>query len=359
MRPDRFPPWPRTLAGLLALLLAAWLALPSLAALSSVTDLFRQARYADARSALDSAGAGNRPGEEVLWRSRLAARPDEALALLQPALGDSRIDGPARIRIACEVAELQAGKGNHRAVVDALSPLLTEESGELPGAVHLRAGLSLRSLGLLQQAREMLASVRPGDPEFVLARYYLGDISLEQNEVALAQRYFEAADKAAGRSASSRVAAGLWRAKLASGHDREADEIRRRLTGQDPGSLAMLEIRRHEQLAADERLARTPRDDTEQVVTPPTTAAGRFTLQFGAFSDRGLALEFQKRYRRQVPELRIDRVRDNRGQFLYKVRTGEFVNPAQARSEAKQIGHRLGLEVIVSELTGAAIPVGE
>ena len=60
-----------------------------------------------------------------------------------------------------------------------------------------------------------------------------------------------------------------------------------------------------------------------------------------------------------MSDLRIDRVRDDRGQFLYKVRSGEFVNPAQARSDAQQLGDRLGLEVIVAELTGNAVPLGE
>ncbi len=49
-------------------------------------------------------------------------------------------------------------------------------------------------------------------------------------------------------------------------------------------------------------------------------------------------------------------MRDERGQFLYKVRTGAFVNPALARTEARRLADRLDIEVIVSDLTGSAGP---
>ena len=80
---------------------------------------------------------------------------------------------------------------------------------------------------------------------------------------------------------------------------------------------------------------------------------GRYALQLGAFSDRGLALEFLRRYREQLPDLRIDEVRDDRGQFLYKIRSGSFVNPALARTEAKRLAGQLDMEVIVDDLSDA------
>ena len=73
-------------------------------------------------------------------------------------------------------------------------------------------------------------------------------------------------------------------------------------------------------------------------------------MQLGAFSDRALALEFHRRHVRQLPDLRIDKTRDARGQFLYKVRTGSYVNPALARTDARELARRLDLEVIVAEL---------
>ena len=102
----------------------------------------------------------------------------------------------------------------------------------------------------------MLASVRPGDPDFVLARYYLGDIGLQQNDASLAQRYFAAAAKATDAAGANRLAAGIWRAHMATGQDQEADDLVTALQKNDPGSLALLEIRRLMQVETEERDAR-------------------------------------------------------------------------------------------------------
>jgi len=333
--------------------LVAWPALmvkPALAAYNTVAALFQAGHYDESRTALSAEQEGARPGEDILWQSRLSQDPAAALALLEGSLGDKRLSPAVRMRLALESADLQAGRGNHQAVMAILTPLLSANSGGIPGAAYLRAGLSLRALGDPQQAREMLASVRPDDPEFVLARYYLGDIGLEQNDPTLARRYFEAAAKASDEAGRSRLAAGTWQAFRTGGDDKQAEALVNELSAQDPGSLALLEIRRLLQMEADERQARTEEAPADTVVTRAPDNTGRYALQLGAFSDRGLALEFVKRYQTRLPELRIERLRDARGQFLYKVRTGDYVNPALARSEAKQLQRQLGIEVITADL---------
>ncbi len=340
---------PTPAAALVLVLFAAW---PTLASLSTVAGLFESGEYDAARESLNAGDEGVRPGEDILWRSRLATNPTQALNVLETGLKEERFPAAVRLRIALEIAEIQAGRGNHREVVDVLAPLIGGESTDLPGAVHLRAALSLRARGQLQQAREMLASIRPGDPEFVLARYYLGDIGLEQNDATLALRYFKAAAKATDDGGVSRLGAGLWRAHRATGQTQAADDLADKLMARDPGSLALLEIRRLIQVETDERRARTTDDPVDEVVTPVIDTTGRYALQLGAFSDRGLALEFVKRYRKQLPDLRIDKMRDQRGQFLYKVRTGDYVNPALARNEARKLARQLDIDVIMTDLTG-------
>jgi hypothetical protein len=338
-----------------ALVVGAW---PTLAALSTVAGLFEAGRYDEARAALDAGNQGSRPGEDALWRSRLATDPGVAVGLLAAALADGGGDAPVRIRLALEAAEIEAGRRDHQAALRHLAPLLGEDPATIPGPVHLRAGLSLRALGQLQQAREMLASVRPGDPAFVLARFFLGDIALEQNDPALARRYFAAARKAAGGEERDRLVAGEWRALMAEGEDGEAEDIYAELADRDPGSLALLEIRRLRQVAKEEQAARRAIAAADSVIARPVDRTGRYALQLGAFSDRALALEFQRRYLSQLPDLRIDKTRDERGQFLYKVRTGSFVNPARARTEAEQLARRLGIDVIVADLADTITPHG-
>ncbi len=341
---------PRLLPLLLAcvMLIIAW---PTLASLSTVTGLFQAGQYDDARESLNAADEGVRPGEDILWRSRLTTNPDEALTLLNGSLTDKRLPPAVRIRMALEVADINAGRGDHRGVLDALLPLINDAETDLPGVVHLRAGLAMRGRGQLQQAREMLASVRPADPAFVLARYYLGDIGLEQKDTSLALRYFESAVKATDQAGANRLAGGMWRAYMTAGEDREAADLLDKLSAEDPGSLALLEIRRLVQVNSDERQARAAVAPADSVVTSVVDNTGRYALQLGAFSDRGLALEFVKRYTEQLPDLHIDKLRDQRGQFLYKVRTGDYVNPALARSEAKQLQRRLGIDVMMTDLS--------
>ena len=356
-RPAHYLP---TATALVVMLVLAW---PTLAALTTVAGLFESGRYDDAREALAGGEEGHRPGEDILWRSRLETDPALALGLLESVATDDKLPDTVRLRAALEAADIEAGRGNHRDVLRILGPVLAKDSTAVPGAAHLRAGLALRALGQLQQAREMLASIRPNDPQFVLARFYLGDIALEQNDPPLAQRYFEAAAKAGTAGDRDRLAAGRWRAYMADGDEDKAENLYADLSGRDPGALPLLEIRRLRQVEADEHRARQAgtADDTESgsmsgsmsesALDRPVDLTGRYALQLGAFSDRGLALEFQRRYSSQLPDLRIDKTRDARGQFLYKVRTGSYVNPALARTDAAQLARRLGIDVIVAELT--------
>ena len=149
------------------------------------------------------------------------------------------------------------------------------------------------------------------------------------------------------------MAGGRWRALLDEGRDDEALALENALATDAPGSLAMLEIQRIRRAQEEELAAMTPGDSTQPEVGNDAAARGRYAMQLGAFSDRGLALAFMRRYSDQLPDVRIDEVRDARGQFLYKVRTGSFVNPALARTEAKRLKRLLDIDVIVADLSGA------
>jgi hypothetical protein len=337
-------------------LLAFLISMPALASLDTVAGLFQDARYEEARLALDQGGEGFRAGEETLWRVRLATEPGEALVMLRESLADDRLPSAVRTRMALETADIEFGLGHYQSSLKALTPLLSEDQGGLPGDVYLRAGLALRALGNQQKAREMLASVKPQDQAFLLARYYLGDIALDQKDAGLALRYFESASGSGGSTLHPRVAGGQWRAFLVENRQQDADDLEQALNDNDPGSLAMLEILRLRRELEEEIAAMTPVDSLHSPghgIAGNETSHGRYALQLGAFSDRSLALEFLRRYRDQLPDLRIDEVRDERGQFLYKVRAGSFVNPALARTEARNLARKLDMEVIVADLSEA------
>jgi len=329
------------------------ISVPALAALDTVSGLFNEARYEEALQALEQGGEGFRAGEATLWKIRLTTEPEKALLMLREGLTDKRIPDAVRIRMSLESADIEFGMGRYKSSLQVLSPLLETDQGGLPGDVYLRAGLSLRALGNLQRSREMLASIKPQDPAFLLARYYLGDIALEQKDAVLALRYFESAAGGSGSSIHPRVAGGQWRAYLDENRDQDAAELEQALGRDHPGSLAMLEIQRLRRKQAEDLAAMVLPDTIGTSVNRNDQPRGRYALQLGAFSDRGLALDFIRRYRNQLPDLRIDEVRDHRGQFLYKVRSGSFVNPALARTEAKRVARQLDMEVIVADLSGA------
>lgn len=334
-------------------ILALLMSVPALASRDAVDNLFRNGKYQEARLNLEESTADFRAGEATLWSVRLATDPALALDMLREGLADERLPDSVRIRMGLETADIEFGRGHYQASLQALAPLLEHDEGDLPGDVYLRAALAIRALGDLQKAREMLASVKPPDQAFMLARFYLGDIALQQKDASLALRYFDSATGGPS-GAHPRIAGGQWRALRAEGREQEADDLEKALGRNNQGSLAMLEIQRLRREQQEELAAMVLEDETSPTLDQEQPDRGRYALQLGAFSDRGLALEFLKRYRQELPDLRIDEVRDERGQFLYKVRTGSFVNPALARSEAQRLAHQFDMDVIVADLTGPA-----
>ena len=326
--------------------------LPTFAGLQQVSGLFGEARYEEARQSLIQGGEGAQPGEDILWRIRLSEDPDQALALIKGSLEDGNIPESTRVGMALQLAQIHFSRGQYEKANSVLAPLVEHAIEPLPGEVFLLSGLTLRKAGQLQAAREMLASVKPADPAFGAARYFLGDISLENNDPELALRYFESGQKNATAQEFSRLKAGQWRALRANGQDRAAARLLEELQQESAGCLALVGIGRVLQKDDDEnsaRIASVKQAEPDSVVTAPETSSGRYALQLGAFSDRGLALEFKRSHIEIIPDLEITEVRDSMGQFLYKLRFGSFVNPALARSEAQRQKKKLGMDVIVVE----------
>ena len=326
--------------------------IPALAKLQSVAERFGAGKYPEARTLLDAGEEGARPAEGILWQSRLLTSPAQALELLQEARRIGKLPESVQIRIALEIAELESARGRPEEALQALDQIFQGESAALPGAVYLQAGFAYRTIGNLQKAREMLASIRPGDPAFLQGRGTLGEIGLQQDDPVLALRYFQSASASDPGAGEIVLASGLWKALRLTGEHEQADQLVERLRDRHPGSLALLEIDRilrseREELGARDAAYPGPADSVISRVFDPT---GRFCLQLGAFSDRGLALAFQQRFMNQVPDLRIEQVRDSRGQFLYKIRSGSFVNPALASTQAARLERQLGVEVIVADL---------
>ncbi|MFN2369550.1 MAG: SPOR domain-containing protein, partial [Candidatus Krumholzibacteriia bacterium] len=335
------------------LALAAVAALGAGVALPGAADAFahfRAGRFTEAREALDQPAADLDEGRTLLLKAYLARRPGAALPALEGAVAALGPADPVGAAAAADAAAIRFAQGRHREVLTTLQPLLDRGAEAAPGRALVLAGLSRQALGDKEGAAGLLATVKPGDPEFAAARAALGNLALADKDPAKALRYYENADD------ETRTGAGRWRALRLAGRDDDAEQVRLRLAERDAGGLALLEISRVQRAAADEDAARlaqeAPPAGAQNPAAAATPADGRYTLQLGAFSDRGLALAMMRQFGAQVPSLRIDTERDARGQFLYKVRSGAYVSPARAKDAADALKRSLGVDVFVAELGG-------
>jgi cell division septation protein DedD len=374
----------------LVLVLGAAFAMPAAAGITQVADLFAAGSWEQARAQAAGDDSGARPAEALLWRSRLAKDPATAIELLQEGLRQKRLGKPVRARLALEIADLELGRGHPAEALTALSPLLDDGGDDLPGHVQLVASRALVALGRGPRARELLAAVRTADPAYAQSRALLGDIAMLQGDGAGALRWYDAADQA-DTELRRRTVAGRCRALLRSGRILDVQAAEAQLAALDDGSLALVEIRRalreHSEQAASLQspsvsgAASRPRSEAsaserapEPEVTAPEREApeppaptpedarpaeeGRYTLQLGAFTDRGRALEFRQRLVGSVPGLAIEEGRDPRGQSVYRARTGAWSDPASAGEAAVELGRKLGLDVIVVDRQAPARPGG-
>jgi len=345
LRPPQWRSLPRVLP---AVLLAGVLVAVPVSGQGDLEMLFARGRYAEARSLLsDGVVDYPRPGEELLWHLRLETDPEAAVSLARSGLANFNIPAGPRLGCALLVASVEFGRGDHPAVLRVLLPLLDgPEAAVAPGQAYLLAGLAYRSLGDSRRAREMFATVKLDDPAFGRARYLLGLVAMEGGDNVLALRYFESAERGAATDVLPDLLAGRWYALRADGRAAEAAAIRSRLLDEAPLSLAALTVRVPEKTDGSPP---PPVDTVATTVRRTESASARYSVQLAAYSDRALALASLARWREFLPDLRIDAETDNRGQLLYKVRTGHFTTPVQARDEARRVGSRLRLETIVVE----------
>lgn len=360
-------PGPRALALCAALVLAA-VAQPARADLSRAADLYAAGAWEQARTEAGRDDNGARPGEAHLWRSRLAADPATALAILHEGLRQRRLPAPVRARLALEAAEIELGCGRAGESLKVLAPLL-DDADDLPGAVQVAAARALLALGSGSRARELLGAVRVGDPDHGLSRALLGDLALAAGDPSGALSWYDAAERTDG-SLRRRVATGRCRALLRAGRTREADALAAQLEALDPDGLALLEIRRALGAGARQpareptRVATSPATDAaptavpESAVTgatdhrPPATAAapagaGRFALQLGAFGDHARAEEFGRRLRGEVAGLALEEGVGAGGRPVWRARAGGWDDRPAAEAAARELGARLGLDVHV------------
>jgi tetratricopeptide (TPR) repeat protein len=317
--------------------------------LDDVVASLADARYDDARAALDAWSAREPDAPELqLWGQRLTTDADRALELATSQARDRNLPSHQRVAAVVDGASIALAADDLVAAWSLIEPLVSQTNAILPGEVYLLAGQTLNQAGEPQRAREMLASVRTDDPHFPTARSLLGRIGLEVGDTDLALNYFESALRRVEDHSQPDLVAGRWRALQLLGRRDEAARVYDDLVGRFPTSLAAMEVRGH-QRRDDEELASAidTLGTTAPEVLEPRSAAS-YAVQLAAFRDRALALQFVQRWQAELADLRIEREDDELGQPVYKVRTGRFVSDAQARTEVARLRREHNLEGFVA-----------
>lgn len=350
------------LGGLTAVSLTVPVDVLARAGFEQVADLYAAGSWEQARATVSGRMADARKAEAALWQSRLAPDPTTALRILHDAASDKRLAHAVRVRLALETAELELGRGHPAEAIAVLAPMLRDRE-DLPGQVPILAARALLAVGRGPRARELLAGVRVTDPAYAQSRAILGDIALAQGDGTQALRWYDAADQA-DPALWMRTVSGRCRALLLKDMPDEVDALESRLMEADPGSLALLEIRRARRDHDEETSSRQPALPAfESPTSAPASAApapdpvpsqgaqaeakGRYTLQLGAFGDRARALDFLERFRGDVDGLTIEQGVDAQGRTVYRTRAGAWDSPDLAAVRAGELGRRLGLDIIV------------
>ncbi len=341
---------PETLRSILHPAVLLWLVLLLLCASfpcagagnSNVTEKFIAGQYAQAHDLLAEETDSEQQNDFQLMNLLLTVDSGQSDALLGTLRHDDPKSDPWQVRWALESANLDFARGEFQHALQLLKPFVHGGNEDVPGQVYLRAGLACRALKRFQRAREIFASVKPQDSSFSLARFYLGDIALEQGDPELALRYFESSSAAAGTEGQSMAKGGRYAALLALGRQGEAATLAQKLRKVEQGGLTWLDL--------DENATPAPSVEDSTDVAPDGAGSARFCLQWAAFRDRTLALTFVAQHTLDIPELRIVSAPDLSGQLLFYVRSGHYNNPVDARSQASELGSRLQMDVIVKDI---------
>ena len=326
----------RTRMAWIVLILLCCLAPTCLAAdLNDVAAAWRKGDIAAARTLLTETSADELATETgIAWQFRLADDP-ASIQRLRSDLPAHRLDA----------AWIAWGRGDREAAASHLTSVLTGDQTPPPGAEFL-AGLLARRSGDLVSARNALASVRPDDPSFAWARYTLGRIAAASGDAALAKRYYDNAEKAGTPVCRAEVLAATWELSRSS-DPRQALRLERELENRFPESLPLIRIRelarRHEAVETGEAHADVPPSPAA------AQAAGRYSVQLGAFADRGRALVFVDEWRGRLGDLVIAVGTDASGHSVHRIRSGTFQSRQRAVEWAEELQRDHGLSCMVVE----------
>jgi tetratricopeptide (TPR) repeat protein len=318
---------------------------------TSIARLVRDTRYDVALADLDALQESQGPlPPDLAWqRARLLTDPDRFLesALAVRAAGDPA-DTLAQA-ITFEVAREQFARGQYTAALEALSTLPPAALRARPRAL-LFQGMAAATLGQLQVAHGALELVPLDCAAYGPAQVQLAGLSLRAGRHDEALGHADAALREQRRRVGPQAMYARVTALRELGRQDTAAETARELVREFGKSSEAAWVR-------EAGLADSGQSTEDWAPAVPEVAAAPrrvdFSLQFGAFHDRALALRLALRLQKQTPDLRIERD-DAATPPWYRVVGGRY--PTRAAAEQAQTRARAAGFPAVVVSPGQAAP---
>ncbi len=309
------------------------------ASLRSVRRMYREKKYDDAREALVrelQSYKGKSRSEGLLLLARLETEIDGAATIYRQVISTGRVK--YRLKAKLELAKIQYSAGEYRKAIETLSFLPAKGySGDRLAAVYFRA-LCWKQLGEFERARADLSRIDRGD--YLYWSYMsMAEIDVREGRIEEAIDRYETI----GSSHWNPIAGfNLGECYEILGERDKALKVYRTLMRQFPGSLETPRAREKIQMirySNDEQTRKRPAGGgNEETAGEGAELADmpRFTLQFGAFSERENAIRLAKELEAETTGMRVERV-ERDGRIWHRVRVGSFTD----RSEAERLSERI------------------
>lgn len=317
------------------------------ASLRSIRQLYRNKEYEEAKSVLKRELPGFRGksySEGLLLLASLETQVEEAVPIYREVIAAGRTKESLMARI--ELAKIYYAASEYYRAINILTELPSRgNTDDRLEAIYFRA-LCWRQMGNVGRARNDLMNIDRG--KYLYWSYMaLAELDMQEGEIEDAVERYETI---AGGHSNPIAGFKLAECYEILGEKNKAIETYQTLVHQFPKSLEAPKAREKINMLRFARTTRRSHTDreggeegeaSEDGQTAEQAGFPRFTVQFGAFTERENAIRLAEELTNVTGEVWVERVARN-GQIWHRVRVGRFSTREEANKKATQIREETG-----------------
>jgi|GEM_PF-6454225 len=304
--------------------------------LERIEALWLKTSYAEAADLANGAAAA---GPELdWWQARLSDDPARFQELALMAVQNPAATPALKRAAALARAREHFAAGRYQSAEGLLRPF-AEPDEPLDSEAKLWWGMSLQATGEARAATKALEAVPDTSVEYPISQALLADLNLRAQRPRRAREHAQKALEADADVGA--IALGVLEQLARAEEDLDASrEIVERLQRDYPRSVELTWVRAAGIVQAEQT------DDTDVLVAEERSGPRRtFSLQYGAFRDRALALRRMRQLEREVQDLHLEVDREQ-SPALYRVVGGSFGTRAQTERARDALASR-GIEAFI------------